>query len=153
VTGDTLTRIAQTYYGTQSADVIDALFEANRSVLRSVDALNVGDELSLPVIDGRVPKAVVGTAHSVQAGEAPRASSASAGVGAEGNGGTPFRWYQIKKNDRYMTIAREQLGSESRWREIYELNIDKFPDPERIREGVRIKLPTMGSPAGTGARP
>ncbi|HNQ23364.1 MAG TPA: LysM domain-containing protein [Phycisphaerae bacterium] len=52
-----------------------------------------------------------------------------------------IRWYQVKKNDRYVSIAREQLGNERRWKEIYELNKDKFPDAGHIREGVRIKLP------------
>ncbi|MBI1825855.1 MAG: LysM peptidoglycan-binding domain-containing protein [Planctomycetes bacterium] len=52
-----------------------------------------------------------------------------------------FRWYQVKKNDRYVSIARDQLGNGERWHEIYELNKDKFADPQQIREGVRIKLP------------
>lgn len=53
-----------------------------------------------------------------------------------------FRSYQVKKNDRYVSIARDQLGDGSRWRELHELNKDKFPDPQQIREGVRIKLPS-----------
>ncbi|MEK7756839.1 MAG: LysM domain-containing protein, partial [Planctomycetota bacterium] len=52
-----------------------------------------------------------------------------------------YRWYQVKKNDRYASIAREQLGDAGRWRELHELNKDKFPNPQSIREGVRIKLP------------
>ncbi|MCH8242662.1 MAG: hypothetical protein IH897_08635 [Planctomycetes bacterium] len=54
-----------------------------------------------------------------------------------------YRWYQIKKNDRYVSIARNELGNESRWQEIFELNKKKFPDPSRIRSGVRIKLPAV----------
>lgn len=52
-----------------------------------------------------------------------------------------FRWYQVKKNDRYASIARDVLGNGERWDEIHALNKDKFPDPNRIREGVRIKVP------------
>lgn len=52
-----------------------------------------------------------------------------------------FKWYQVKKNDRFASIARDQLGDAGRWQEVYELNKDKFPDPQKIREGVRIKLP------------
>jgi hypothetical protein len=33
------------------------------------------------------------------------------------------------------------LGDAGRWRELHELNKDKFPNPQSIREGVRIKLP------------
>ena len=63
-----------------------------------------------------------------------------------------FRWYQIKKNDRYVSIAREQLGNGNRWKELYELNRDKFPDPQRIREGVRIRIPTDDILSMSGAR-
>jgi hypothetical protein len=42
-----------------------------------------------------------------------------------------------------MSIAREQLGDAARWKELHLLNRDKFPDPGRIREGVRIKLPAV----------
>jgi hypothetical protein len=52
-----------------------------------------------------------------------------------------------------MGIAREQLGDVRRWREIYELNKDKFPDPQFIREGVRIKLPAAPVGAGEEERP
>ncbi len=55
--------------------------------------------------------------------------------------GEGSRWYQVKKGDRYTSIAREQLGDVSRWQAIFELNREKFPDPNRIREGVRIRLP------------
>ena len=47
----------------------------------------------------------------------------------------------MKKNDRYASIARDKLGDPGRWRELHELNKEKFPDPQMIREGVRIKLP------------
>ena len=55
----------------------------------------------------------------------------------------PIRWYQIKKNDRYVSIARDELGDEARWQEIFELNKKTFPDASRIRAGVRIKLPAV----------
>ena len=55
--------------------------------------------------------------------------------------GSDWRWYQIKSNDRYTKIAKEQLGDEKRWREIFELNRDVFSNPDFIKPGVRIKLP------------
>jgi nucleoid-associated protein YgaU len=60
---------------------------------------------------------------------------------ANDKGAKNFKWYQVKKNDRFASIARDQLGDAGRWQEVYELNKDKFPDPQHIREGVRIKLP------------
>ncbi len=56
----------------------------------------------------------------------------------------------MQKNDRYASIARSQLGDAGRWQEVYELNKDKFPNPQHIREGVRIKLPVPMTLASAG---
>jgi nucleoid-associated protein YgaU len=55
-----------------------------------------------------------------------------------------FTWYQVRKNERYASIARNVFGDPNRWREIHELNKDRFPNPDQIREGVRIRIPTRG---------
>ena len=137
---DTLSKIALTYYGSRSPRVVDALFEANRNVLPQKDMVPLGVELVLPEIAGMTPVAQ----HARGPAEAPARTRLAAQPAAEEPAST-FRWYQIKKNDRYISIAREQLGDESRWREIHELNKDKFPDPGKIRAGVRIKLPAAGA--------
>ncbi len=148
VPGDTLSKIAALHLGSASPTVINAIFDANRQVLSSPDVLRVGVELVLPVIHG-VPGSSRGG--SVAAAPTPVRSTAPQSTKARSTfqkaniqarkPALPLRWYQIKKNDRYITIARRQLGDAGRWREVYELNKDKFPDPQRIREGVRIKLP------------
>ena len=63
-----------------------------------------------------------------------------------------FRWYQVRKNDRFASIARSELGDPSRWRELHDLNRDRFPDPDKIREGVRIKIPTDKKSASEARR-
>lgn len=139
VKGDTLSRIATAYYGTASNTVVNAIFEANRSVMPSTEVLSLDDVLILPLIPGfDGPRAGTGGAGSAPA--SPRRDVAPTRRRGHSEP-QPFRWYQIRKSDRYISIAREQLGNASRWREIYELNKDKFPDPGRIRAGVRIKLP------------
>lgn len=144
--GDSLYKIAASRYGRGSSAVVNAIFEANRSVLSSPDMLRVGAVLTLPVIDG------VGSPVGGRGVSGHSATVSAGGAAADGpTGSRTFRWYQIRKHDRYIGIAREQLGDASRWREIAELNKDKFPDPQRIREGVRIKLP-VGQPAEVGGR-
>lgn len=145
--GDTLTRIATAYYGRPTPAVINAVFEANREILSNPDMVPVNVELVLPSIPGIARS----TPQSDGSGTVGRAQPAARSVGGRTNPGTgDFRWYQIRKNDRYISIAREQLGDSSRWREIYELNKDKFPDPQRIREGVRIKLPSTSTVIAQG---
>ena len=142
--GDTLYKIAGGQYGRRSAKVIDAIYQANRSVLSSPDLLCVGVELALPVVEG-----VAGPAGVSSRAGAPRSTKVAAATPKSKTSSQGLRWYQIKKHDRYVTIARKQLGDGSRWREIYELNKGKFPDPQLIRDGVRIKLPAA-RPARTG---
>ena len=137
-TGDTLSRIAKRHYGTASTQVINAIFDANRAQLSSPDVLKVGMKLALPQLKNRPirvarnPKALPQRKSTTEPNMAsPKSASPS----------KRWRWYQIKKNDRYISIAREELGDGARWREIFELNKEKFPDPSRIRDGVKIKLP------------
>jgi len=139
--GDTLTKIAARFYGKSGRTVINAIYDANRSIMSSPDDLRAGVELELPVVQGLA-------AAAAERSETRR-DSTSDRISARGisnerpssPAGQDFRWYQIQKNDRYVVIARRELGDASRWREIYELNKDKFPDASRIRAGVRIKLP------------
>jgi len=143
--GDTLSQIASRFYGSRSARCVDAIFDANRERLESPDMLRVGMELVIPDIDGAQAKAK----------SLPEAGRVAAGASAENQDsgtGASFTWYQIERNDGYANIARAQLGDANRWREIHELNKDKFPDPQRIREGVRIKLPAQKVAGSTERR-
>ncbi len=143
--GDTLYKIASAAYGLKSAKIVNAIYEANRTVMPSPGALTIGQELLLPYVPGFDAPRVVGTAAAPKS--SPRRQPATGRPFEEGAGKT--RWYQVKKNDRYVSIAREQLGDAARWREIYELNKHKFPEPDRIRDGVRIRLPVASAADST----
>jgi len=164
--GETLWKIADRFYGARSAKVVDALHAANRSILKSPDVLRVGMELSLPPVDGFAlrgsttpgsSRALKPAAQEQRGGRTQTATGPASGPRAEPAPTTrppepPIRWYEVKKNDRYAGIARDVLGDAARWREIYELNKDKFPDPDRIREGVRIKIPSPHVATSEGTR-
>lgn len=139
VAGDTLTRIANKYYGSQSKKVVDAVFTANRSILPDADHLALGMTITLPRIEGLAHS----TAKPIGAGGVPPAHRSTKKKPRPTIQKASPTWYQIKKNDRYVSIARAQLGDGSRWSEIHELNKDRFPDPERIQWGVRIRLPAV----------
>lgn len=134
--GDTLSKIAARFYGSSSRRTINAIVDANRSVLSNPDVLRIGVELRLPDLK------IAPTKNRVAQGASGKAKTSNSAIKTNGaTNSRDIRWYQIRKNDRYVTIAREQLGDANRWHEIYEMNRDKFPDAGRIREGVRIKLP------------
>jgi len=147
---DTLSSIAAANYGSKSRNAVNAIFDANRGVLSDPDHLKVGTVLLLPTAtsDDRGQSSDQTAAQPTESAVdplkavAPREKRAAA-ESAPSAESAATRWYQVKKNDRYASIARDQLGDAGRWKELYDLNKDKFPDPQRIREGVRIKLPVM----------
>ncbi len=148
--GDSLWKIAAKHYRNRSPAYIDAIVNANRDTISDPNEVRAGVELVLPIIDGSPPlpgrPAMHG--HTESGGRAsPRLSPPTVRHDQRS-----FRWYQIEKNDRYISIARRQLGDASRWPELYELNRDKFPDPQLIREGVRIKLPVEQTSTARGGR-
>ena len=130
--GDTLGRIATEHYGTGSRRVIDAIYQANRSVLSNPDQLPLDKEIVLPEMEGAPAPA---TAAPEQPAKQPSNPPANQPPKED------YKYYQVEKGDRYATIARKLLGTDTRWKEIAELNKDIFPDPAKIRYGVRIRLP------------
>ncbi len=49
--------------------------------------------------------------------------------------------YTVQADDTLYKIAREQLGDEARWIEIYKLNKDKIKNPSAILVGQELQLP------------
>ena len=140
--GDTLSKIALVHFGNKSQNSVNTIYDLNRSMLSSPDDLKAGLVLWLPVVEGAVRsvKPAASKTSLSTSSKAEEAKNHPTKKSAEPPSAT-YRWYQVKKNDRYASIAREQLGDAGRWRELHELNKDKFPNPQSIREGVRIKLP------------
>ncbi|HUW84697.1 MAG TPA: LysM peptidoglycan-binding domain-containing protein [Phycisphaerae bacterium] len=129
---DNLTKIARQVLGTASPEAIQAIYEANRENLKNINHLCVGQQL-------RIPKSLD------TASQARRAPSKPAGNGLANRSESAYRSYQVRQKDTWSSIARHELGDRARWRELYELNRGKFPNPNRIRPGVRIKLPADAS--------
>ncbi len=145
--GDTLYKIAARKLGKSSRRNVDAIFDANRAILSSPDQLKVGMEIVIPTRAAMSAQSTMssGTSRSVQRPATNPNSHRSSPTRR-----TPkFRWYQIKQNDRYINIARTELGDAKRWHEIHDLNKRNFPDPDKIRVGVRIKLPLTSAVASS----
>lgn len=50
------------------------------------------------------------------------------------------RAYRVQKNDSLSRIAKRELGSYDRWREIYDSNRDKISDPGKIYPGMVLTI-------------
>ncbi len=118
--GDTFESLARKKLGTATAwreiQRLNPTIEPQR--------LRAGDEIVLPTT----------------AALAARASARGAVLGkplAEAPAGK--RLYTVKKGDNYERIARAELGSSRRWKEVHELNPQV--DPAKLQLGMRLRLP------------
>lgn len=56
--------------------------------------------------------------------------------------GEEARSYVVQAGDSLSKIAEKLLGDADRWREIFEANEDKIDDPNSIRPGQELKIPS-----------
>lgn len=173
--GDTLGRIAESRYGTARPEVLRKIQAANPRAIVDLDRVITGRRIVLPDLgltaasghtsgqaDAKtartnhrlVDRATDRTADRATSRSAVHADAERSGPGSvDKAGAASWRWYEIKKGEVYTTLASRLLGSARRWRELAELNRDIFPDPARIRHGVRIRVPTgRGATSTTDAR-
>jgi len=129
--GDSLSILAEVYYGSQRYTKF--LMAANPQV-KDADHLLVGTVLRMPPLESK---------------PSPQPSAAEPVV--------PAGSYRVKAGDSFYGIARDVLGSASRWKELFELNRELVNgEPENLRVGQVLKLPgapnaTTGDTAGTGS--
>ena len=56
---------------------------------------------------------------------------------------TATKTHTVEKGENLSAIAEQELGSQARWKEIYELNKDVIgKDPDLIQPGMELKLPS-----------
>ncbi len=152
--GDTLSRIAREVYGRASMTEINELYQANKDLMPDKRTLQVGWEIQVPVEANRKIESLLASGHFEMADSAealPAAATASA-VGAS-TGQAPrvvqpaavdrsqLDRYQVRKGDTWYKLAGRFMGNSSRWRELYALNDDIVPDINRLRTGVKIRVP------------
>jgi nucleoid-associated protein YgaU len=68
-------------------------------------------------------------------------AAAGAGAGAAG-AGAAGRTYTVKAGDTLSAIAKEHLGSASAYMKIFEANRDQLTDPDKIKPGQVLKIPS-----------
>lgn len=69
-------------------------------------------------------------------------SSAVSGSGGTGTA-TGTQHYTVQKGDTLSHIAKHFYGKASRWHAIFDANRDQLDDPDRIRPGQVLVIPTQ----------
>jgi len=54
---------------------------------------------------------------------------------------TGGRVYVVQKGDTLYKLARRFYNDQSRWRDIWEANRTRVPDPDRLRVGMKLIIP------------
>lgn len=158
--GETLMQIARRHYRDQWKQGIDALMVANRDILKDPNQIRIGVELTVPSLKP-TSVAIVDAAAVRTGGSGPSRDRLAGGDKATGSSQTGGRGaspglktieYEVRKGDTLYSIARQFMGDQSRWREIHQLNKERFPDPAMVREGAKIRVPQGDLPAGSGRK-
>ncbi len=140
--GDTLYRIAVRYYG--EGKLWEKVREFNKGRVNG-DDLRVGVTLQLPpkdVLLGKPYVPPVGGVESAAPGRPESRSEAAAGGRAQPRAAGSFREYVVKDGDTLSTVARKTLGSSKRWPELLEANKGTLSDPESLKVGMKLRVPT-----------
>ena len=71
----------------------------------------------------------------------PQAATATAAAGAGGQA-TAGKTYTVQAGDTLSAIAKAQLGDANKYQKIFEANRDVLSDPDKIKPGQVLKIPS-----------
>lgn len=125
---DSLSMIAKNLLGDVNKWV--ELYELNKDIIKNPDIIEPGMSLQLPVENKKEPQAPKETQ--------PRPTEPTP---ATHESPVIPTMYEVKPNDSLSIIAKNVLGDETRYREIYELNKNRIMHPSFIYPGQKLKLP------------
>ncbi|MCP4263730.1 MAG: LysM peptidoglycan-binding domain-containing protein [Planctomycetes bacterium] len=147
--GDNLAKIAQKFYGSargnKTINVI-RIFKANRKLLKSPDAVSVGQKLIIPLLKDEAKSVFSGGLFErIKTTVGKTSSSTKTPIK------TPVRTrpkpptakkttnYVVRDGDSLWRIAEKKLGDKERFREIIKLNA--LDDEDYLKVGQRLLIP------------
>lgn len=147
---DNFWEIAKRLYG--DGGYFKALFEHNRAEYPRPDLLRPGDMIAAPsaaalaqTYPDLVPKPRPQTPRALTQTVSGRATLIGSGGG---------RTYTVEEGDTLFDIARHELGTATRWVELYELNREAIGgDIDYLRPGTQLVLPGSERPDHIATRP
>jgi nucleoid-associated protein YgaU len=123
--GDTLTAISRRFYG--DATMVRSIVAANGAAIRNPNLIKVGQKIFLPA---------KGSVNVQPASHVAPLAAAGSTVSVRPS------TYKVKKGDSLFLIAKRVYGRGSAWVKIYKANQDKIKNPDRVREGLVLRIPS-----------
>lgn len=153
--GDTLYRIAVKYYG--DGKLWEKVREYNKDRVSSSGDLRVGATLQIPPKDVLLGKPYIAPTTQTTPAATPATTPA---MGPNGKPLKPetriadadnknFKEYVVKEGDTLSVVAKKTLGSSKRWPELVDANKGVLSDPESLKVGMKLRVPTTSSNSGT----
>ena len=134
--GDSWASVAQHVYGESRYESI--LRAANEGMHQP----KPGDPILVPTTDmGKAPLSAVPTPAKVESGR----QGAKSTTGKEG-AATPVapgseRVHEVKAGDSLSSISKQYYGTTTRWKEIAEANKGVLKDPNKLKVGMKLRIP------------
>ncbi len=127
--------------GQQSSQTVAVLIAAGFKALNVQSGMNNGwNKAQLPTVSDQ-PAQPEKPAEPVQPAPQPEPEPAPQPEPAPEQAAPQNRTYVVRSGDCLWKIAKHQLGSGTRWNEIYQLNRDIIRNPDRIQIGQVLNLP------------
>lgn len=73
---------------------------------------------------------------------APAQAAGMASAGAAGSPGGGLQTYTVQSGDTLSKIAQQFYGDAKQYNRIFEANRDQLSDPDRIKPGQKLKIPS-----------
>ncbi len=124
--GETLTKIAQRYYG--NGDYWRAIAQANPSTVTRAGRVRQGVVLDIPK---RADAALGPDFIPVDIRAADRDAPAAGGT------------IKVVAGDTLSELAAKHMGSAGKWRQLLEANSDTLDDPQDLRVGMKLRVPGL----------
>jgi len=142
--GDTLADIAKKFYGPEEGNKkanVNKIFTANSQLLKSPDAISVGQKLLIPPLGSSGPeKNTTESSFSSLIFEKVK-SIGRKNPSTDTDQSKPSREYIVREGDNLWRIAAKQLGDGSRYTEISKVNADILEDKNTLVVGMRLRIP------------
>jgi nucleoid-associated protein YgaU len=127
--GDSVSRMASKFLGSNSVENRQAIIDANPSLQDDPDRVIVGQSYVIPA-----------ARQTVMASGSPGALQAPASIGHSGNGREYF--YTVQDGDSLWQIANDELGDPSAIDAIKELNASILKGKDTVIPGMKLRLPS-----------
>lgn len=147
--GENLAVIAQKYYGKEEGNrhvVIQKLFEANKNILKSADAVRVGQKIQIPSLDALMNGSSQ-TVAQVQTGQPVQSAQSGSSflkrvsnLFERSDSESGAKIHVVQNGESLWGIAQETLGDGKRYKEILKLN-KAIKDADDVVSGTRLKIP------------